>query len=209
MALKRNFTEEERYGLTQEEIRLGEKYLRKNKTAGKIPENEAMKLYELYLIGHSFQELAQQFPQYEIGRIIMTAALSGWPKDRDNAQYTLKERVQAKVVKSVIEQVDFLTAILGVSNAEHLDTMRKYIMDPANNPKPDLRIETIKEYKEVAETLYKIVAGTAGASSQKPSPMLGALNQPPKSLKASTQQKDEDDIAGFIASEIKDNEQKE
>lgn len=208
MALKRNFTDEEKYGLTQEEIRLGEKYLRKNKTAGKIPENEAMKLYELYLIGHSFQELAQQFPQYPVDRIVMTAALNGWPKDRDNAQHTLKERVQAKVVKSVVEQVDFLTTILAVSNAEHLETMRKYILDPVNNPKPDLRIETIKEYKEVAETLYKLVAGTTGASSQKPSPMLGALNAPKNTKEAAPKEK-EDDIANFIAGQIGDDEQKE
>ena len=207
MALKRNFTEEERYGLTQEEIRLGEKYLRKNKTAGKIGENEALKLYELYLIGHSFNELAAQFPQYTVDRIIMTAALTGWAKDRDNMQYSLRDRVQAKVVKSVIEQVDFLTTLMSVSNAEHLDAMKKYILDPINNPKPDLRIETIKEYKEVAETLYKLVAGSTPGSQSKTSPMFNALAPAVDKREAPPQQKTEDSAADFIAAQIKDDDE--
>ena len=112
MALKRRFTDEERYGLTQEEINVAEKYLRKHKTAGALNEQESLKLFELYLIGASFTELSNQFPQYPIERIIMTAALRGWPSDRDKMVHTLRDRVRAKVVKSVIEQVDFLTASL-------------------------------------------------------------------------------------------------
>lgn len=180
MALKRNFTDEEKHGLTQEEINLGEKYLRKNKTAGVIPEQESLKLFEMYLIGSSFNELHNQFPQYPVDRIIMTCALRGWAQDRDKMMHTLRDRVRAKVVKSVIDQVDFLTAMLSVSNAEHLAAMHKYAMDPTNNPKPDLRVTSIKEYKEVAETLYKIVAGATPGSNNKTSPMFDALSNPPK-----------------------------
>lgn len=176
MALKRHFTDEEKYGLTQEEIKLGEKYLRKNKTAGRIQEPESLKLLEMYLIGHSFHEIHQQFPQYEIGKIILTAALSKWAKDRDKLQHTLRDRVQAKVVKSVIEQVDFLTTLLSVNNSEHIEDMRKYIVDPVNNPRPNMRIGSIKEYKEVTETLYKIVAGSTPNSKSKSSPLFNALS---------------------------------
>ena len=207
MALKRHFTDEEKYGLSQEEIRLGEKYLRKNKTAGKIPEKEAFKLYELYLIGHSFNELASNFPQYPVDRIILTSALSGWARDRDNTQYTVKDRVQAKVVKSVVEQVDVLTLMLSVVNAEHIDAMRKYIMDPVNNPKPDLRIETIKEYKEVVETLGKIIAGTTPNSRSHTAPMFAALgnsDRPERALPAAPAKEDNAIAADFISDQVKD-----
>lgn len=175
MALKRNFTDEERYGLTQEEIKIGERYLRKNKTAGKIENPEALKLFEMYLIGHSFHEIHQQFPQHPVEKIILTAALAGWAKDRDGMQHTLRDRVQARVVKSVIEQVDFLTTLLSVNNAQHMDLMRKYIVDPKNNPLPMMKIDTIKEYKEVVETLYKIVAGSTPNSKTKESALFNAL----------------------------------
>jgi hypothetical protein len=183
VALKRNFNDEEKVGLTQQEIELGEKYLRKNKTAGAIKDTEALKLFEMYLIGQSFNEIHQQFPEYELGKIILTAALNKWGMDRNKMQSTLRERVKAKVVKSVIEQVDFLTSMLSVASAEHIEQMRKFIIDPDSNPAPNLRIKSIKEYKEVTDTLSKIVQGaTPSAKNNATSPMFDALAPKPKDL---------------------------
>ena len=196
MALKRRFTDEEKYGLTKEETKIGEKWLRKYKTAGRVSETESCKLFEMYLIGQSFHEIYQQFSQYPIAQIVMTAALAGWASDRDRMMHTLRDRVQAKVVKSVVEQVDFLTSLLGVTNAEHLESMRKYIIDPDNNPKPSLRVETIKEYKEVVETLYKIVAGATPGSKSKESALFNALS--PSKPAAGTIEENKDDEINII-----------
>lgn len=197
MALKRNLTPEEKYGLSEEEIKLATKYLRKHKTAGALDELEAAKLFEMYLLGDSLGKIAQQFPQYELGQIALTAALRHWPKDREKMMTTLQDRVRAKVVKSVLEQVDFLTAMLSVSNAEHLDDMMRFVQDPSNNPKPELRISNIKEYKDVVETLYKIVAGaTPGGSKNQPkSPMFDALTPPQGKLKPAPEKDDDDDVS--------------
>jgi uncharacterized protein with HEPN domain len=193
MALKKNLTEEEKYGLSEEEIKLATKWLRKHKTAGALNDLSAAKLFELYLLGESLTKIAQQFPQFPIGQISLTAALKGWAKDRDKMMHSLQDRVRAKVVKSVLEQVDFLTAMLSVSNSEHLETMTRYINDPLNNPKPDLRIGSIKEYKEVVETLYKIVSGATGSDKKKEvSPMFSAL-QPPSTKKQSAVEDDSDE----------------
>lgn len=176
MALKKNFTDEEKIGLTQEEIKAGLKYLRKHKTSGALSEVEALKVYEMYLIGCSFSEIHKQFPQYELGQVILTGALRKWGLDRDRMQHTLRDRVQAKVVKSVIEQVDFLTAMLSVVNAQHLQDMYRFIQDPENNTAPSLKVNSIKEYKEVVETLYKLVQGATPDSKTKTSPMFNALS---------------------------------
>jgi hypothetical protein len=180
MALKTNLTEAEKYGLSEEEIKLAIKWLRTHKTAGIISELEAAKLFELFLLGEPIVKLAHSFPQYPLGQIAFTAAYKQWPADRDRMMSTLKDRVQAKVVKSVLDQVDFLTSMMAVANAEHLDAMTKYIRDPANNPKPSLRITSIKDYKEVCESLQKIVVGatattTTSNGQKKPSPMMTAL----------------------------------
>lgn len=177
MALKRNFSDEEKIGLSHQEVEIGEKYLRKNKTAGAIDNVPALRLYEMYLIGSSFHEINQQFPQYELGQIILTAALNKWGSDRDKMQGTLRDRVRAKVVKSVIDQVDFLTSMLSVASAEHLKQMQSYYIDPEQEPVPSLRIKSIKEYKEVTETLAKIVQGaTPNAKNNSMSPMFDALS---------------------------------
>lgn len=176
MALKRSFNDDEKVGMSQPEIEIGEKYLRANKTAGAIGQTESLKLYEMYMVGCSFHEIHQQFPNYELGQIILTAALQKWGADRDKMQSSLRDRVRAKVIKSVIEQTDFLTSMLSVASAEHVSDMRKYIMDPDNNLPPSLRIKSIKDYKEVADTLAKIVQGaTPGAKDNKHSPMFDAL----------------------------------
>jgi uncharacterized protein with HEPN domain len=177
MALKTRLTDHEKYGLSEEEIKLAEKYLRKNKTAGALKGLEAAKLFELYLLGESLTKITNQFPQYTIGQISLTAALRGWAHDRDKMLHTLQDRVRAKVVKSVLDQVDFLTTMMSVANAEHLEKMVKYCQDPITNPRPDMRISNIKEYKDVAETLFKIVAGATSntISKDKKSPMFDAL----------------------------------
>jgi len=194
MALKKNLTEDEKYGLSEEEIKLATKWLRKHKTAGALKDLEAAKLYEMYLLGDSLAKIAQQFPQYSIGQVALTASLRGWARDRDKMMHTLQDRVRARVVRSVLEQVDFLTAILSVSNAEHMESMMKYIQDPVQNPKPSLRVSSIKEYKDVVETLQKIVAGaTSAPKKEQRSPLLDAL-APPQN-KASIQTVQEDDVS--------------
>lgn len=204
MALKRHLTDEEKYGLTEEEIKLATRWLRKNKTAGALSELNAAKLFELYLLGDSLSKIAQQFPQYPMGQIALTAALRGWARDRDKMMHTLQDRVRAKVVKSVLEQVDFLTAMLSVSSAEHLETMMKYVQDPMNAVKPDMRIQNIKEYKDVVETLYKIVAGATPSGSKKDpkSPMFDALT-PAQPKQALPKNDDDDDISIIDAVEMK------
>lgn len=203
MALKRNFTDEEKFGLTAEEVKLGEKYLRKHKTAGAVDSPESMKLYEMYMVGCSFYEIHQQYPQYDLPQVILTAALNGWAKDRDKMMGSLKDRVQAKVVKSVIEQVDFLTSMLAVSNAEHLAQMQTYIRDPENTTKPVLRIETIKEYKEIVETLQKLVAGAQGKPG-KSSAMFEALESGGKKSSAPTPQIESSNVHDLIDAELED-----
>lgn len=201
MALKKNLSDQEKYGLSEEEIKLATKWLRKHKTAGALPDLEAAKLYEMYLLGDSIAKIAQQFSQYPIGQIALTAALRGWAKDRDKMQHTLQDRVRAKVVKSVLDQVDLLTTMMSVANTEHLEAMIKYCQDPINNPKPEMRITSIKEYKDVSETLYKIVAGATGTGTGKDkgksSPMFDALTAPPSKQTEEEQESDDIDITAL------------
>ena len=128
--LKKRLNEDERFGLTQEEIKLAEKWLRKHKTAGALTDGDAYKLFELFMIGTSFADMHLQYPEYPLAQILLTAALRQWGKDRDKLMSSLQDRVKAKIVKAVVESVDFLTSTLSVAGVEHLEQMRKYIKDP-------------------------------------------------------------------------------
>lgn len=204
MSLKRSLTEEERFGLTQEEIELAEKYLRRHKTAGALRDSDAMMLYELFMIGTSFKDMQLQYPQFSIAQIILTSALRKWGMDRDRMMSSLKDRVKAKVVKSVVESVDFLTSMLSVATAEHMEQMRRYIIDPDHNPKPQLRIQSIKEYKEILDSLQKLVEGASNNQKQKSSAMYGALETTKKITDSLPKPKDDDPSA--LLAEVVDGE---
>lgn len=201
MALKVRFKGDERYGLTEEEILAGEKYLRKHKTAGIIAEADAMGLYEMFMVGCSFFDINQKHPQYPIGQLVLTAARARWPADRDKVMGSLKDRVQASVTRSMLEQVDFLTSMLSVANAEHMRQMMDYIQDPVSNTKPDMRIQNIKEYKDIVETLQKIVNGSQ-SQKQNPAAMISAIATPTK--KAGRPKKVISAAANLIDAELTD-----
>ena len=177
MALKLDLTEEERHGLTQDEYLLARRWLRQHKTAGVLHDGDALMIFELYMIGTSFKDMHLAYPRWPLGQIILTIALRKWSIDRERMMGSLRERVKAKVVKSVIESVDLLTSMISVAGTENLDEMRKYIQDPTKNPKPELRIKNIKEYKEILETLHKLVEGATvpKAKGSGTSTMYGAL----------------------------------
>ena len=177
MGLKLKLNEEERFGLTKDEILQAERYLRRNKTAGALKDHEAMLLYELFMLGTSFKDMSEQYPQYPLGQIILTCALRKWPLDRDRIMSSLKERVKARMVKSVVDSVNFLTTMLSVANLENVAQMEKYLKDPRAINKPDMRIKSIKEYKEILDALQKLMDSTAGSSSKgKNSTLYGSLD---------------------------------
>lgn len=76
---------------------------------------------------------------------------------RNKMLSSLKERVQAKVVKSVVDSVDFLTTMLNIATLENMEPMRKYMEDPINNPKPEMRVRNFKDFKEVLDSLQKLM----------------------------------------------------
>jgi hypothetical protein len=165
-----------------------------------------MLLYELFMIGTSFKDMHLQYPQYPLEQIILTAALRKWPSDRNRMMSSLKERVSAKVVKSVVESVDFLTSMLSVATVENIEQMRRYIQDPENNPKPAMRIQSIKEYKDILETLQKLVDGATNPNKQTKSNMFGTLEAPVQLSKKTEQNKtnQQEDPAILLAEAVEE-----
>jgi len=208
MSNKRHLSDNQRFGLSEEESTLATKYMRKYKTTAAIPQNHAIKLYELFMVGYTFAEIHAQFPQFPIGQIIMTASLKGWCKDRELMMGTLKDRIQARVVKSVLEQVDFLSTLIAVTNAQHLDSLKSYLKDPKNTQVPSIAIQNIKEYKDVAESLNKLVSGVATTEPAKKGIVREAMKvQPPtKTKRLDNKQKKSDtiDITALAAADEAD-----
>lgn len=171
--LKKRLRAEEKYGLTHEQVTLAEKYLRAHKTAGAMNQTEASPLYEMYLLGYSFEDIAQRYPQFPIGRIVLTAALSGWVKDRERLASSVYDRIKARVVRSTVEQVEFLTDMISVSTKESAEEISKYLANPKGTPPPELRIKSLKDYQQVVEMLARVAESVKTiATPQEEQPLL-------------------------------------
>lgn len=168
MAGKLYLTKRQKMGLHPSEILLAEKYIRSVGGAAKtrIDEHTSLAIFELFLVGASFRELSEQF-NMPVGRLIAHCAMERWIPEKEKLMLTLRDRVQAKVVKAVSDQVDFLTTMLSVTNTENMQQMRKYLADPEKKNLPKLRIETLKQYKEVTETLQKVLISTMPGNNSK------------------------------------------
>ena len=178
--LKKRLNAEERYGLNFDQVREAEKYLRQHKTAGAMGKQEAMPIYELFLLGYSLEDLSRKFPQYSLGKITLTAALNGWVKDREKLANSIYDRIRARIVKSTVEQVEFLTDMVSVSTTENMEEMRKYLQDPSKAPPPQMRIKSLKEYQQVIEMLAKVADSVRALSipAEADQPKLLSKNKP-------------------------------
>lgn len=164
--IKKRLTAEERYGLTSFHIYEAEKHLRQFKTAGAIEKQEATPLYELFLLGYSIEELNRRFPQYSIGKIALTAAINSWVKDKERVASSIYDRIKSRIVRSTVEQVEFLTDMVSVSTVENAEEMRRYLEDPTKTPPPKMRIKNLKEYQQVIEMLANVTDSIRAMSGQ-------------------------------------------
>lgn len=178
--LKKRLNSEERYGLSFDQIKEAEKYLRQHKTAGALSKQEAIPLYELFLLGYSVEDLNRRFPQYPVGKIALTAALSGWVKDKEKLANSVYDRIKARIVRSTVEQVEFLTDMISVSAVENTEEMRKYLKDPTATPAPHMRIKNIRQYQQVIEMLAKVTDSVRALSTPVEAQTSKMLSKPTK-----------------------------
>jgi len=204
MALKRHLNDDEKIGLSPEEIKLAEKWLRKHKTAGAIQDPEAMKIYDMLLLGSTVMEIHTSFPQWPIGQIALTIALRKWMKEREKIVSSVRDTATVRLAKSVVDSVNFLTSMLAVANTEHLLQMQQYVRDPENAPKPDLRIQTLKEYKEILDSLQKLVMGSGASGKSSLLDKITDNGEAPQRIEASKDDNDDDDVATLMAEVMDD-----
>lgn len=157
MSFKTNFTELEMINLTDQEIRKGLIWLRKYRSYTQVPEPDATKMFEEYLSGDSLSRIASKYTQYPEGQIYMTAAVRKWGNERELLVKSMQSKVRTQVIKSITDQVDFLSTMMDVTRVQHMEDMRKFIEDPVNNPKPNFNIKSIKDYQTISDTLLKII----------------------------------------------------
>jgi len=158
----------EYYGLKDEYVELAEEFLNSSNSLDIIPDTQAIPLFEMFMLGYSFEEINKSYPEISLGKIILTAAIKEWTKSREEMADSLYQRVKSKLIKSTTQQVEFLTDLVSVSNIEVGQEIKNYIIDPVNNPLPSMRIKSLKEYEQVLNMISKLTGIMKDMANQSP-----------------------------------------
>lgn len=166
---KTHFTDQEALGLSPDEKDKAEKWMRANFTSTQCETKDLPSLFEMYMLGYTFPDIQKEFPKYDVRQITMTAALHKWGAQKESMKASIQNRVQQKISKAVMEQVDFLTTLFDVAAIDNLQEMKAYVQDPNNAPKPKMAISSLKEYKEAVDMLSKVLNSINTAATANPS----------------------------------------
>jgi hypothetical protein len=177
--LKKKLSSEERKGLEALHVRQAEDYLSLHGNV-LLNELEASAPLEAFLVGYSIEEVSDRYPEINKSKLIATAAIGRWYSKRQEIASSIYDRVKAKLIRSVVEQVDYMTDLLSVASTEGKETISAYLKDPLNNPPPANRIRSIKEYKDAIDSLTKLTEHVQKITGSREE----AISKPPQKSKS-------------------------
>lgn len=184
---RKRLSSEEREGLDQKALKLADAYFHSN---GDSPflDIEVTSALEAFLVGYSIHEVADRYPNLDRAKLFYTAAVQRWHHKRQEVASSIYDRVRAKLIRSVVEQVDFMTDMLSVASIESKETMAAYIKDPVNNQPPANRIRSLKDYKSAIDSLTQLTEHVAKIAGTRDSSVSSVRKQ--KQSKAITKESD-------------------
>ncbi len=140
--------------LTKEEARAYRIYMAK-KDPPLAPQIQAQ-LFNLYLNGASCEEIQRLNPNLSLGMIVRARVEGLWDDQRqrylDSLFSAVRERVQQVQMESVMLTADMLAA----ANKMFGDKLKKYIQTDDPRELGELRIDSLKQYRDAVELLMKL-----------------------------------------------------
>lgn len=111
--------------------------------------------YALFLHGKSCEEIADLNKGFPLGAIVKCRVEGDWDKKLDEYRESLFTGVRTRLEQVELESVSFLTDLLSAVHKQQGGKLKKYIQTGDEGELGDMRITSIKNYKEVLELLIK------------------------------------------------------
>jgi hypothetical protein len=131
---------------------------KRGKDTAPLALSTALKMYELFLLGHSCEEIARANEnRFSLGLILDARIRHNWDERRrahlDHIYNDVGELVRQRQTESAV----FLGDILAVAHKEYGNKFRKYLQsgDP-NDLDNDMKVTSITTYKRTVEALMKV-----------------------------------------------------
>ncbi len=150
--------------LTETE-RIGLAAYRKQGSQMRLSADTQLRLYALFLAGHSCQEIQGLNKAFSLGQIL-TARLEGkWDQRRTEYLDSLFTTVRSRVQQATLESIGFITDQLAAVHKHYGEKAKRYLQSGDIKDFDGFGAEDIKGYKVLIESLQKIT-GTEKSPSE-------------------------------------------
>lgn len=118
----------------------------------------AIRMYQLYLLGHSCEDIVRANDnKFSLGMIVDARLRHEWDRRRDEYIDRLYDEAGDLVKQRQIESAIFLGDMLAAAHTEFGAKLQKYIQtrDPADLP-DTFRVDSITKYKMVVDAIMRV-----------------------------------------------------
>lgn len=131
---------------------------RRSKDTAPLALSTALKMYEMFLLGHSCEEIFRANDQkFPLGMILDARIRYGWDKRRAAYLDQLFGEVGVAVKQRQVEGAMFLGDVLAAAHLQFGDKVKKFLQTKDPNDLPDaLKVTSITTYKMVVDALMKV-----------------------------------------------------
>jgi hypothetical protein len=145
--------------LTAKELEAYHKY----QESGKPPlaASTAANFFQLYLRGHTCEEIAAQNPAFGLGIIVKAKVDFDWDRQRDEHVQNLLDNIRQVVQTSQLEAVQFVAEGMAVYQKLAGDKFKRYLQSGTVEDLGDFKDISFKTYKDLLELLLKLTGQDA------------------------------------------------
>ena len=124
----------------------------------------AMGMFELFLAGHSCEEIQRLNPQFALGMILHARVRDGWDEKREQHVDDLYKKVRERFLQIQMEGVTFTSDLLAVVHKLHGDKLKRYLQSGQLEDLEGCGLlpRTIKEMRDTWEMMAKMTGQDKG-----------------------------------------------
>jgi hypothetical protein len=118
----------------------------------------AVRLYELFLLGHSCDDIVRANEnKFPLGMVLDARLRHEWDRRREAYLERLYSEAGENVRQRQVESAVFLTDVLAAAHVEHGDKLKKFLQTRDPKDLPDVfKVTSITTYKMVIDSLMKV-----------------------------------------------------
>lgn len=142
-------------GLTEDEARALESYELRGRPG--ITKLKADNFKDMYVQGYSCQDLAKQFPEYELGILLWARVHFKWDIERQAYQHNLAKQSASALGLSKAEAIRFLSDVLNATHVKNRAEIMKYLAAPDREKPPEFLPKTLSGYSTLLSMLQDMM----------------------------------------------------